>query len=247
MITMRRRSARESTAAAVAVIAVLLGACSDTATTTVAEPQDPPTEPPADLQPTRLDHLAEGTALAPGVYALSARAQPDMPLAVLEVPAGFKGGGDFLFATGDAFAALAYWKVKGIYNDPCTKRGGMETAGPTVDDLAALLASQSTLAATTPVPVSIGGHQGLYLEMTVPHLDYHKCKQNDVGFWLSERAGDLYSDTPGALVRTWVLDVDGARAVLNTYTEPGATEKQLEGLNQVVESARFTSTGGSAS
>jgi hypothetical protein len=229
------------------MIAVLLGACGG-ATTTVAEPeQEPITEPSADPQPTRLDQLAEGTALAPGDYALSARAQPDMPFAVIDVPAGFEGGGDFLFAAGDAFAALAYWKVKGIYNDPCTKRGAKKAAGRTVDDLAALLASQSILSPTTPVPVSIGVHRGLYLEMTAPHLDYGKCKENDVGFWLSERAGDLYSDTPGVLVRTWILDVDGARAVLNTYTEPGATEEQIEGLNQVVQSARFSSTGGSAS
>jgi hypothetical protein len=150
-----------------------------------------------------------------------------------------------LFAAGDSFAALAYWKVKGIYNDPCTKRGAMKAAGPTVDDLAASLASQSILSPTTPVPVSIGGHQGLYLEMTVPDLDFDKCKENDVAFWFSEGAGDLYSDTPGSLVRTWILDVDGARAVLNTYTEPGATEEQSERLNQVVESARFRSTGAS--
>jgi hypothetical protein len=167
-----------------------------------------------------------------------------MPIAVLDVPAGFEGGGDFLVATGKSFAAMAYWKVTGVYNDPCTKRG-LTTAGPTVDELASLLATQAMLSATRPVPVSISGHQGLYLEMTVLDLNFDRCKENDVAFWSSDAAGDLYSDIPGSLVQTWILNVDGNRAVLNTYVEPGASERQSKGLNHVVESARFTSTDGS--
>jgi hypothetical protein len=206
----------------------MLCACGDGTSTRVGEPDhEPSSEPSGDAQPTRLDQLAEGTALDPGVYALPVRGGEDMPPAVIDVPSGFEGGGDFLLATGEAFAALAYWKVAGVYNDPCTKRGGRKAAGPTVDDLAALLASQSMLSATRPVPVSIGGHQGLVLEMTVPELDYRKCKEEDVAFWFSDTAGDLYSDTPGALVRTWILDVEGNRAVLNTYVEPGASEETM--------------------
>jgi hypothetical protein len=90
MITMRRDSAGWLTAT-VAMITILLCACSGGATTTNAEPQEPTTKPSGDAQPARLDQLAEGTALAPGAYALSARAQPDMTLAVIDIPEGFEG------------------------------------------------------------------------------------------------------------------------------------------------------------
>lgn len=219
----------------VATAAVLLGACGDD---TRSNDADATRVPSAGAEPTRLDRLPEGTPLDPGTYALSARGHPDLPRVVLDVPRGFEGGGDFLMASGQSLAALAYWTVAGVYDDPCTKRS-RRSAGRTVEDLAEILASQPMLSPSEPAAVQVGDREGLYLEMRVPEIDFQECAEDDVAFWSSVPAGDLYSATAGALVRVWIVDLDGTRVVLNTYTEPGASTEQVDGLDDVVASARF--------
>ena len=126
--------------------------------------------------------LPDGSRLDPGPYALTAIGGQELPLAVVDVPSGFEAGGDFLFGGG----AIGYWSVSGVYRNPCTKLGGPKDVGSTVDELATTLASQPMIPATKPVPVSIGGHDGAYLEMTAPKLDYNACTPKDVAFWRTE-------------------------------------------------------------
>jgi hypothetical protein len=235
-------------AATAVVVALLLGACGVTDSTRGEAPdtQDEPTTsaaPEPDTEPIALEDVAEGTSLDPGVYLLPARSRPDLPAALLEVPSGFVGGGEFIMATGKGFAALAYWEVTHVYANACSKQG-LRDAGSSVEDLAEALESQAMLLPTGPVAVAVNGHEGLYLEMSAPDLDYQSCKMNDVAFWHSA-AGDLYSGVAGSVVRVWILDVDGRRAVLNTYAEPGATKAQVERLTKLVESARFIGADGS--
>lgn len=206
------------------------------------------TEP--DPAPQRIDQFADGTALDPGDYVLTAWWRPDLPIAVVEVPEGFRvSGGTFIVTGGEGegpFGAFSYLPASGIFKDPCTRRGGRHALGPSVDDLAAGLASQTMLAPTAPVPVSIGSHDGIYLEMMAPRLDYSQCKQNSVTFWTGED-GDIGPsfDTAGTRVEVWILDVDGNRAVLATLAQPGMTTDQADALAAIAESSRFTTTDGS--
>ena len=228
------------------MVAVLLCACGDGDRTTDAGPEQAASvEPGGDPGPTPLTDLPEETPLDAGTYLLPARQRADLPAALLDVPSGLLGGGEFLFATGKGFAALAYWEVTDVYANPCSKRGRRD-AGSSVEDLGEALEALALLSPTRPVPVAINGHEGLYLEMSAPDLDYQKCQTNDVAFWHSAAGDrDLYSGVAGAVVRIWILDVDGRRAVLNTYAEPGATKAQVERLRKVVESARFIGADGS--
>jgi hypothetical protein len=235
-------------AAAVALAAVL-AACSadeEPATGLPADRADATTTTAPDPAPPRIGQIAEGTPLDPGTYVLAAVRRDDMPLAVLDVPEGFRAGGVFLHTGVEeepgTFGAIGYFKASGIFKDPCTK-GGRHPLGPSVDDLAAGLASQTMLSPTTPVPVSIGSHEGVYFEMTAPRLDYSRCKWNDVTFWDGEDGGTgPFTDTAGTKVGVWILDVDGNRAVLNTFVQPGLSRDQADALAKVVESARFTTT-----
>lgn len=202
-----------------------------------------------DPEPQRIDQLADQAPVDPGDYVLAAWWRPDLPLAVVDVPEGFRTSGGTFIVTGeeaaDTFGAFSYLPAGGIFQDPCTKAGGRQALGPSVDDLATGLASQTMLSPTTPVPVSIGGRDGLYLEMTAPRLDYSQCKRNQVTFWTGED-GDIgpWTDTAGTRVGVWILDVDGNRAVLTTLAQPGVGPEQADALAAIVESARFTTTDG---
>jgi hypothetical protein len=235
---MIRRSTTYGLPALTAVV-VLLSACTDTS---AATEDGPPQSPSIASPPPLIATLPAGSRLDPGPYALAAIGAPEMPRAVVNVPSGFEAGGDFLFSEE---AAIGYWAVSGVYRNPCTKEGGLMTVGHTVDDLANALASQPLIPATKPVPISIGGHDGAYLELTAPLLDYDACTPQDVAFWRTEN-GDRFTDAAGKFDRVWILDVEGNRVVINAAFDRRATVQEVQALTNVVESVEFTEPNASS-
>ena len=63
---------------------------------------------------------------------------------------------------------IGYWTLDGVYADPCADTDAPPSAGDTVEDLAAAFAAQEITTTTEPAPVSVGGHDGLYLELSTP-------------------------------------------------------------------------------
>lgn len=237
---MKRHSTTRWLPATLAAVTALLSACTDDPTATMAgEPSGPASSP---SQTPLVTTLPDGSRLDPGSYALTAVGGPELPPAVVDVPSGFEAGGGFLFGGG----AIGYWSVSGVYKDPCTKQGGLKDVGHTVDELATALASQPMIPATTPVPVSIGGHDGAYLVLTAPHLDYHACDPQDVAFWSTDH-GDRFAEAAGRFDRVWILDVEGNIAVLNAAFEPGVSQQDIQALTKVVESAEFPEPHASSS
>jgi hypothetical protein len=239
---MNRHRTTRDLLATLAAVAALLSACTgDPTPTSDDQPSTSPSSAsPSPSGPPLVSTLPEGARLDPGPYALSAG--PELPLVVLDVPSGFQAGGDFLFGDG----AIGYWAVTGIYKNPCTKRGGVKDVGSTVDDLATALASQPLILATKPVPVSLGGYDGAFLELTAPKLDYNTCTPKDVAFWRTED-GDRFADTAGKFDRVWVLDVKGNLLVINAAFEQHNSTQDIEALTTVVESARFIEPDDSSS
>jgi hypothetical protein len=87
--------------------------------------------------------------------------------------------------------------------------------------------------------VTLDGHDGLYLELTAPDLEYDDCLEGDVQYWDSAPGGSRYTDQAHAVDRVWVLDVDGARVVLTIFTVAGVSTAQANELAAIVESVRF--------
>lgn len=178
-----------------------------------------------------------GQALEPGAWALTADGLPDMPLAVVDVPAGYEGGGPFFFGPG---GTIGYWTVSGVYADPCHRAKELPDVGQTVGGLAEALSAQEISETTRPEPVSLGGYEGLYLELTWPkNIDYESCDEQAVGIWESDPGGRRCCTDEPKLERIWILDVDGQRVVLNNNVELAATDVQSDELAEVVETVRF--------
>jgi hypothetical protein len=197
---------------------------------------------------TLIDPSSEHNVLSAGRYALAPIGPYTRPLAVVDVPDGFLNSGPFLFPVGEGAhaehapvsRAIGYWTVTGVYKDPCAKKAGPANPGPRVDDLARALATQRRSKTTDPIPVSLDGHDGVYMELTAPRrLDFRTCRLQTFDYWASDPVGGAYTDTPDMVTRLWILDVNGDRVVLAVAVAPGVGRADTREVTDIAESANF--------
>ncbi len=193
-------------------------------------------------------------ALAAGTYRLNRLVVGDeFPPILVTVPDGWFGDGPFVYLPkpGEANVAVQFWDVMQVYGHPCQWGGTLTDPGPTVDDLVNALVKLPLRSATPPLEVTLGDYSGKYLELSVP-ADVEMDEQGN--FSGCDRAGehadfkswtgrgfatDRYHQGPGQVDRLWILDVNGARLVIDAFSMPSTTAEDLEELLRVVESIRF--------
>jgi hypothetical protein len=131
-----------------------------------------------------------------------------------------------------------------VPRDPCGSNGHSKfdaavDPGPSVGDLAEALVAQKGVATSKPVPVTVDGHQGLYLTYQVAKgIDVLQCEAG---------AFDIFSTGPGAWyleasrerAAIWILDVDGERLVLAWVAVPGVPPAPMREMTRMVQSAHF--------
>ena len=98
--------------------------------------------------------VAEAQLYGPGRWAMHAAGDPEAPLAVFDVPAGYQGRESFVWTHDELDLAelpgqLLYQAPTRVFNDPCDVDRPSPRLGPTVDDLAEALAC---LLYTSPSP-----------------------------------------------------------------------------------------------
>jgi len=133
---------------------------------------------------------------------------------------------------------VGFWNGEQIKVHPklCGKFKDFKSPGPSVDDLASTLAGLPGFRASGPAPVSLGGYDGLYVELVA-------IAPPCPAFWLTSRATGLADDVVrGHVERLWVLEVEGGRIVIEASHDPGATEEQVAELTRIVESITFENT-----
>ena len=231
----------KSGASVLALMAVLAACSEDPASTNSEADEDQQTtsaSPTPDCPAVAFHH----DALAPGCWAIEIRGLDGSPLAELDLPAGFSGNDAWVWVNPDRedeWGAITLLPVGDVYPDPCTRAGNPPKVGPSVEDFATALAAQKVTTTTTPVPVSLDGHDGVYLELSAPaDFDLSRCRGKELISWETE--GEPSGGDPGFVNRYWVLDVDGQRVVLVVATTDDATDETVERFTGIAESATFT-------
>jgi hypothetical protein len=238
--------------------ALLLAACSDDSTPGTDDQPSPSRESssaaPLSSGPSPADDASDYSILGPtstadlepGRWAVSASGSRDMPLAVLDLPAGLNGGGAYIWSQGGAPGSdgwvFGYWTAGGVYLDPCTRKGMFDTRDLKFPDTwVEALAAQRRTETSRAVPVTLGGYDGIYVELTVPtNIDFSTCREDRLTiFETPTKAGHHWIADPGVIERYWVLDVDGEQVVLTGAVSPETTDSQTEQLTRVVESVSF--------
>jgi hypothetical protein len=140
-------------------------------------------------------------------------------------------------ASGD-HAWIAFWRPDNVYVWACASQAMAPAVGPGVSALAdAMTHIQGTTGATTG-DATVGGRPATLVEMTIlPALD---C--TDAPLWYAEGADGATTERilsqPGDNVRTWIVDVDGARFVVDSDQAGADPELQAE-IQQIVDSIQF--------
>ncbi len=179
-------------------------------------------------------------SLEPGCWAIQARGLVDGPRAELELPAGFTGNDAWVWVNADPedeWGAITLLPVGAVHPDPCARAEDPPEPAPSVEGFARALVAQRVTATTTPVPVSVGGHEGVYLELSVPAgFDSSACRGEELILWEPEGA-EAAGAEPSFVSRYWVLDVDGRRVVLVVNTNSDAPDETVDLFTGIVESA----------
>lgn len=184
--------------------------------------------------------------IEPGRYAVPPLGG-DLPHAVVDVPTGYAGNGPWIFAAdtnGRTLRALGLWKVIAVYREGCHDKDLSPTSSPlSVEDVADALRHQKRTHTTEPVPVTVDGHQGLYVELTAPtDLRYRTCQDQTLDVFQTTD-GARYITTPGLVDHYWILDLDGTPAILQVAAGPDATPASIENTITIAESAQFVDAG----
>jgi len=195
-----------------------------------------------------LSQVPADSPLDPGRYVASVMDSPSAPLLpVLSVPEGYTGLGGASGVVAEDFdddnvdeAYLWVWgNVTEVYTHPCDTGAFSDPVGPSVADLANALAAQPLVAGTDPVPVTVGGYDGLYLELSAPDdFDFSACPQEALALWAGR-----FQQYPGQVDMVWIVDVEGERIVFDA-SHKDASPEQVAELTEMVTTATFTPAEG---
>ena len=187
---------------------------------------------------------APGGPLAAGTYAIGS-----IPGSVVTItlPTGWTNGGDngaaneitSLAPLPMSAASLSVVAVDNLYVDPCHwERGRLDPKlGPTANDLTTALEAQWPAGSTTSRDVTIGGHVGKFVEMTVPD-DATSCTNGVYRTMVFPDTSDVVAK-PGTHTRLWIVDVPAGRLVISATDHPETTEAERSQLQQIVNSVRI--------
>jgi hypothetical protein len=138
--------------------------------------------------------------------------------------------------------------VDNVYTGGCHWRGTElnPPVGPTVDDLATALQAQAGPGAIPPTAVTVGGHPGKKVELSVPEgLDVTTCDSDGdypiFGRFVSDGGygAQPYTHDNGQHNTFYIVDVDGTRQVIDAMYLPGTSAADRAELDQIVASIRF--------
>lgn len=223
----------------------------------VPSPTPSPTQTQPSASPTGPLALREGQ-LTGGRYRFL---DSPGPTVLADVPSGWYGVPDWAVVgpqtqdppTGVAVAMLL---PDGLHSDPCNwdpndsgslpQPGDIEV-GPAAIDLVEALQASTAYTTTTPSPVTFGDYEGWEIEIQLPaDLKLATCDKDDEGipryFVFGGEGGGLYAQGNGTDRDRWhlfVVDVDGARVLVNVLSYPDTPAADLEAAQAIVDSLEF--------
>ena len=128
--------------------------------------------------------------------------------------------------------SLQFLRGGWLFSDPCRKVDARPDirVGPTANEFANALAAHPLLDVTTPVPVSLGGVKGKYLDLQVPS-NIADCTAGYLPW-----APTYYAPVPNHRWHIWSLDVDGVRVVVLSEDFVGTSPGDVAEMQAVIDS-----------
>ena len=210
-----------------------------------------PSRPPSEAAPTSAGNgsLPEGRFLVADSGALAG----DLRATVTIPSSGWMSNPEFAaLGKGDdedpPQSAMLFWSTAAgtgydVYGDPChwssTKPA---TPAVTIDEIAAALAAQSSRDGSDPVDVTIGGHRAKNVILHVPaEAVFDDCDQGQFASYghPGQSSPDRYQQGPGQIDELWIVDVDGAVAIIDAMYRSDTPAELIDEMRTIAESATF--------
>ena len=224
----------------------------DTTATSATTPDEPSPTTARDVM-----DIGFFAPLDPGTYFIDADLDPSTPLRVvydIRAEGWSMWIGAAKFNDDDGHVSVSITTVVNLVNDGCVDHSWADPpVGPSVDDLAAALADLAPFEVTSaPKDVTINGHHGKHLELTVPVLPMSEdarrftgCIGGQLKSWVAPMdataEGDAYYgySGPGYSEEFWILDVEGTRLMIAAERSPGSPPDDLAELRAILDSIRI--------
>ena len=168
------------------------------------------------------------------------------------VPSGWSSFAGFALlsprgTTEPSGSGIGFLAASTLFSDPChwgtNPRVGDIAIGPSVDDLATALASQTEYTSTAPVDTVLDGYAGKIMEIHSPDIDIRATCDRLAGIgtywlWATNEACDcnIYVQGPGERRMLRILDVEGKRIVVfNNYFD-GTSDADRAEAQAIIDS-----------
>lgn len=241
---MNNNVVRVALVAAVLLVAVIVGANllprQSVGPTQSVEPSAAPSEPAL------LYNVPTGD-LAAGTYALNLA----IPVRLtFTLPAGFNHdqyGIEAIHGTGGVNRGLEFQFAANVYPDPCHRATGAAdpAVGPSVDDLVTAMTSMAGFHAGPVTDLTIAGFPAKAFDLT-NGIDASTCDGQDIRTFMwgaGDPPGSGSSVGSDEHQRVYIVDVQGTRLMIMTYTFPNvgaaAEADAAATLKAIVESIRL--------
>jgi hypothetical protein len=160
-----------------------------------------------------------------------------------KIPDGWVGPSSTGFAvlkegpTERAAMILSFWSPANVYADVCDDRSLLDPPiGPTVGDFAIALADQSGTEATDPTPITVDGHRGQRVDLSV-RSGVAGCP-GAMWLWLDKDGGTRSTDGDEDTELS-ILDVDGERVVIYVLYRPETSEAERAELRAIFDTIQI--------
>jgi hypothetical protein len=195
----------------------------------------PPTGTPSTT-PTEVSRLPNTGPIEAGTYVLG-----PTPL-LITVPSGWDAGfGGFdirKHRDQPNEVGLASFDEIRVFRDACATAEAPPVTGVDAEDLVAALRAQDNSNISEPVAITVDGHSGVRVDITVPvGLDVAGCTDGRLRIW-EDRAGYLTLLQPET-APVFVLQTPSGRIVFGTGHGPEATDADLAELDAIIASMRI--------
>ena len=130
-----------------------------------------------------------------------------------------------------------------LFSNPLSQSEGRldPPVGPTVDDLVQAILSHPAWTATGPTDITVDGHAGQLVQLTIP-LDAELDPAGNDRFLLFDdgtAGGQVWGWQPGQTHAIHIVDVDGDRLIIEAFSYPGTSAEDLAAQQAVVDSVQF--------
>jgi hypothetical protein len=134
-------------------------------------------------------------------------------------------------------AAVLFWSPDGAYLDPCDHIRGEPVDSTPAAFAAAISAVPGVMVKGGLTTTTLGGLPAIRVELVVPAEA--SCAAEDLYLWYDTVEAWRWATALGDQIRIWIVEVDGARLVVEAETRKAPSSATATEVQDLVDSIRF--------